>query len=90
MNTKTHKQLAKLLIKINNQKIAESFLENLFTPDEIEEITQRLEILRLLNKGMTQREISKKLKVSIGTVSRGARIHKFGKPGLNQVIAWWQ
>ncbi len=45
----------------------------LLTPQELHQITQRLAILELLNKGETQRDISATLGVGIATVTRGAR-----------------
>lgn len=79
-----------MFIKNRDAKLAENFLENLFTPPELTEIESRLRIMDLLGKGIPQREVAKKLKVSIGTVSRGARVLKYGKPGLNKVISMWR
>ncbi len=53
-------------------------LETLLTSSELDAIATRLEILRLLKQGLTQREIAKQLGVGIATVTRGARELKQG------------
>ena len=90
MSSKSTKQLAKIFMKVRDPKLAENFLENMLTPPELEEIASRLRIIDLLQKGIPQREVAKKLKVSIGTVSRGARVLKYGKPGLSIILSMWR
>ena len=51
-----------------------SFLRDLLTPSEYNEIITRWQIVKALNKGLPQREIAKKLNVSIAKVSRGSRV----------------
>ncbi len=80
------KNLAGTFLKNRSAKAMEYFLENMLTPGEIEEIAQRIEIIKLLHQGMPHREVAKKLKISIGTVSRGARVFKYGRPGLNKIV----
>ncbi len=55
-----------------NQQL-ENLLEGLLTPAEIREFSQRLEIIKLLKKGIPQHEIAARLKVGVATVSRGAK-----------------
>ncbi len=62
-----------------------SFLKNILTPAELDEIATRLQIIKLLKKGVSQREVAKKLGVGIATVSRGARELKYGAPGFKDV-----
>lgn len=80
------KNLAIIFLKNRDIKVMECFLENILTPGEIEEIGQRIEIIKLLYKGVSHRKVAKKLGISIGTVSRGARVLKYGRPGLNKII----
>lgn len=84
MESKFIKNLAATVADIDDAKIAENFLRNLLTPNELEEIARRLEIFKLLKQGLPQRTVAEKLQVSIGTVSRGARELKYGKQ------QWWQ
>ncbi len=49
------------------------FLEAILTPQELESIPMRLEIIRQLKQGISQREITKNLEVGIATVTRGSQ-----------------
>lgn len=86
MDQKFVKELAGAVVKIKNQKLAEDFLSNILTPAELDEISRRLQIVKMLKKGMPQRKIAKSLNVAVATVSRGARELKYGKAGFKNVI----
>lgn len=73
------KQLAKELLAINSEKEMQEFLHGLFTTQETEAIPRRLEIIKLLKKGVSQHEIAKKLGVGIATVTRGSKELKMNK-----------
>lgn len=73
MNNK-EKNIIEVIIKIgNNPVLLDAFLTDLLTPVEYIEIKKRWEIIKMLNVGINQHEISKKLKVGIATVTRGSR-----------------
>jgi TrpR family transcriptional regulator, trp operon repressor len=55
-----------------------AFLEAILTPQELESIPMRLEIIHQLKKGISQREITKNLEVGIATVTRGSHELKKG------------
>lgn len=86
MKTKYIDELAQTLVSLENKKVAIAFLKNILTPSELEEIATRLQIAKLLNEGVAQRDVAKKLNVSIGTVSRGSRELKYGESGFKQVL----
>lgn len=65
--------LLKLLLTIKSEQEARDFLESMFSPEEIETFEKRLEIVKLLLKNKSHREISSKLNVGIATVTRGAK-----------------
>lgn len=67
------KKFGQKLLEIKTEKEMESFLGAIFTPKEIEEIPKRLEIVKMLKKGTSQRLIANKLGVGIATVTRGSR-----------------
>ncbi|MFA6435701.1 MAG: Trp family transcriptional regulator [Candidatus Gracilibacteria bacterium] len=81
------KELAGVIVQIDDLKLAEDFLSAVLTPAELEEVARRLQIFKLLKQGMPQHQVSEKLKVGIETVSRGSRELKYGKPRFH---AWWQ
>jgi len=56
------------------------------TPAELDEISRRLQIVKMLKKGIPQRIIAKNLNVAIATIGRGARELKYGKAGFKNII----
>ena len=86
MGKKYENELAQALVDISDLKVAKDFLSNMFTPNELEELVLRLKILKSLKAGVPQRQIAKKLNVSIGTVSRGSREVKYGKSKFIQQL----
>lgn len=80
------KELADVIASIRGASLAESFLHNILTPSELEEISKRLQIAKLLINGVPQRDVAKKLGVSMGTVSRGSRELKYGADGFKKVL----
>ena len=73
MANKLFNQLVEELIGIKDKKLMRNFLEGLFTPQELEEIPMRVQIVKLLKKGMPQHEIAEKLGVGVATVTRGSK-----------------
>lgn len=71
-----NKQLAELIdfiLKIDNKRDMNDFLKGILTPKELVEIPHRLEIIKLLKKGISQHEIAGKLGVGVATVGRGSK-----------------
>lgn len=66
--------------------LLQAFLTDLLTPKEYREIITRWQIVQLLRQGMPQRRIAKKLRVSIGKITRGSRtlLNKHG--GFRQIL----
>lgn len=80
------KSLANTILKIKTPLEMSDFLEGILTPQEIIELAQRIEIVKLLKVGMPQRKIAVKVGVSIATVSRGSREINRGKFSES----WWK
>ncbi len=55
-----------------------SVIDDILTPQEVVEISERIELLRQLNQWKTQREIAADMRISVTTVNRGARILNYG------------
>ena len=79
---KPSRDLVRQIKSLNSREEIEMFLLGILTPQEIEQLNQRLEIVRLLKGGMPQREIADKLGVGIATVTRGSREIKLGRFGM--------
>ncbi len=74
-----HQQLFEHLSRITHPDAMAEELAALLTPSELDSISTRLEIARLLKLGISQRKIATQLKVGIATVTRGSRELKAGK-----------
>ena len=84
-NKKTD-NLFKAIISINSVKEAEKFFRDLCTIEELKEMSERWEIARLINKGVSYRKISEKLGVSTTTVSRVALWLNNGEGGYRLLL----
>lgn len=65
--------LIKTLLKIKTEKEMLDFLQGILTPKELLELPNRLMIVKMLKKGISQHEIAEKLHVGIATVTRGSK-----------------
>jgi len=70
-----YKELITLMQKSAHTKQSlTEFLTDLLTPAEQLYLAQRWQVVKLLNEGMSQREIVDELGVGINTVTRGSHI----------------
>ena len=67
------KELEGLILGFKSKKPLHEFFVDLLTPSEYKDLAVRWQIVKLLHQGYSQRQISKKLKVSISMVTRGSR-----------------
>lgn len=65
--------LIKTLLKIKTEKEMFDFLQGILTPKELLELPNRLTIVKMLKKGISQHEIAEKLHAGIATVTRGSK-----------------
>lgn len=83
MNKKLFQQFIATVSSLKTEEDFTRFFEAILSPNELKEIPTRLELVRLLKKGVSQREIAKTLKVGIATVTRGSiELKKGGFVGL--------
>ena len=75
-----------MLAKISDEDLMNRVLSNLLTPQEIEEIALRVQIIKGLKAGESQRELADRLGVSLGTISRGSRELQYGEQGVSEVL----
>lgn len=73
MNARYYDILAEFLLSLKTKKEMKDFLDGILTPKERDGIPVRLQIIRLLKKGIPQHEIAAKLGVGIATVTRGSK-----------------
>lgn len=82
IDPKAQKDLYELFCSIDDPKEAKMLLADLLTPNELESVAERWQEIQLLAKGIMQREISKKLGISISKVTRGSRMLQYGSGGF--------
>ena len=78
-------EIAKLIAEVNAEEI-ETFLTEILTSTELDTISKRWQIIKMLNNGYSQRQISKDLNVSLCKVTRGAKILKNTKSITKNLI----
>jgi TrpR family transcriptional regulator, trp operon repressor len=72
-------ELCRLVTKISSPNLADRFLSDLLSPAEYNELALRWQIIKLLHKGLSIREVAYRLGVALATVERGSRELKYSK-----------
>lgn len=76
---KHNEELINIILSLSTKEEVKNFLSGMFTSQEIEQLNQRLKIIKLLKQGVPQREIAESLGVGIATVTRGSKELRQGK-----------
>jgi TrpR-related protein YerC/YecD len=84
---KDKKLLVVTLRKLKSSKDLSNFIDDLLTEEEILDLAQRIKIAKLILDGKTYDEISEKVNTSTATVSKIGQIIKYGKGGLQKIMA---
>jgi len=79
------KELNKVFSSIKTPAEAGAFLEDMLTPQEIESIAERWQLLKLLAQGEPQRSIKSALGVSISKITRGSKVLTYGTGGFKKI-----
>jgi TrpR family trp operon transcriptional repressor len=80
-------ELEELIKKASkSQTLLHEFLFDLLSPAEYKDLAVRWQIVKQLQKGLSQRDIAKNLKVSISTVTRGSREMLNKKGGFAEIL----
>ncbi len=78
--------LFEAILKLENIEECYRFFEDICTIKELESISQRLEVARLLTMNKTYNEIEKKTGASTATISRINRSLNYGADGYSIVF----
>lgn len=73
MDKKYITELVEKILSLKSEKELRDFLVGILTPKELAEISTRLQIVKMLKKGISQHKIAAKLGVGIATVTRGSK-----------------
>lgn len=79
-------EIAKFLAETNEADIVREFLESILTPAELDNISSRWELVKMLDQGMSQREIARALHLSLCKITRGSRELKKKNSVLKRAI----
>jgi TrpR family trp operon transcriptional repressor len=83
---KHYKELCELLSSIEDKKEADLLLQDILTPQEIESLAERWQLIQMLAKGLPQRDVAEKLNISISKVTRGSRMLQYGSGGFQHFL----
>jgi TrpR family trp operon transcriptional repressor len=70
---KSLREISQVLAETGDGDQIESFLRSILTRNEIDEISSRWELVKLLYNGMSQRKIAEKLGISLCKITRGSK-----------------
>ena len=68
--------LTEVFARISDFEEMKSFIEEILTPKEIQDLALRWKLLQELNKGKTQRSIASQYGISLCKITRGSKILK--------------
>lgn len=75
-----------LFARVKDAREAEMLLRDILTPQELESVAERWQLIQELAKGTPQRGIAEKLGLSISKITRGSRQLKYGTGGFQKFI----
>ena len=79
-------EIVRRLAEINDPGLLERFFREILTPNEVRDLSSRWELVKLLEKGVSQREIARRLHLSLCKITRGSRQLKKPDSALRKVI----
>lgn len=74
-------ELVTQILQLSTREEMEDFLRGILTPQELEQMVLRLQIVKKIKTHEPQRQIADELGVGIATVTRGSRELKLGRFG---------
>lgn len=80
-------RLFEIITKFETVEECSSFFEDICTIKEIQDMSQRLEVARMLNKNKSYAEISKETGASTATISRVNKCLVYGSDGYKNALA---
>ena len=87
MNPNTNiKEIAQILADIDDRLLIENFLKNVLTDTELKNLASRWEIVKLLDRGVSQRKIAKDLHLSLCKITRGSKVLKEKNSAVKKII----
>ena len=79
-------ELVSAFVRLRNPDVVAAFLRDLCTTNELDAMSQRLLVARLVNDGLSYQEISRRTGASTATVTRVAQWLHHGEGGYPAVL----
>ncbi len=79
-------ELYTLFASVEDEKEAKLLLADILTPQELESLAERWQLIQALAEGVPQRDIAEKLGISISKITRGSRMLQFGEGGFQYFL----
>ncbi len=86
LRDRTLDQLFQAILQLETVEECYRFFEDLCTVGEVQSLAQRLEVARMLRKGMTYSHIESETGASTATISRVKRCLNYGADGYPLVL----
>jgi TrpR-related protein YerC/YecD len=85
-DNKRFKKLVQALSSLKNTQDLENFLQDLCTPAELESISDRWAVAKMIEAGENYRDVAEKTKISTTTITRVGRALKYGTGGYQRAM----
>jgi len=72
LNNKYFEELVNLFLKAKSKEEMRDLLRGILTPKELAEFSNRLQIIKMLKRGISHHDVAGKLGVGVATVTRGS------------------
>ena len=79
-------QLFEAILSLQNKEECYKFFEDICTIKEIEAMSQRLKVARMLKEGATYDQVAEQTGASTATISRVKRYLNYGADGYNLIL----
>ena len=79
-------EIVRRLAEIDDPGLLEKFFREILTPKEVKDLSSRWELVKLLEEGVSQRAIARRLHLSLCKITRGSRQLKKPDSALREVI----
>ena len=87
LHSKNTDRLFQAILALENADRCYELFEDLCTVKELKEISQRLEVARLLSKGLSYQKVSEMTNASSATISRVKRCLDYGTGGYQWALS---
>ena len=79
-------EIATILAKVRDSRLIRDFLESILTERELDEVSGRWELVKMLDRGMSQRAVASQLGMSLCKITRGSRELKKPDSAFRRII----